>query len=182
MRHVLSNIHMITSSNRNIFHCTGFLSGIQWSPVDFPHKGQWRGALNIFYLRLNIWLNKQLRSWWFVTPARSLCHQRNVLFLMASSSSWYTKLPTLCWYSSSETTMIFTCIYVVISPHLLLALLLLQQFPILTGDVSIQDMQPAATLASTNQCLCDFHTALLPDWNNKLSPGSNLTLWRNTVK
>ena len=36
---------MMTSSNGNIFRITGpFVRGNQWSPVDFPHKGQWRGA------------------------------------------------------------------------------------------------------------------------------------------
>ena len=37
---------MMTSSNGNIFSATGpFSRGIHWSPVNYPHKGQWRGAL-----------------------------------------------------------------------------------------------------------------------------------------
>ena len=37
---------MMTSSNGNIFNVTGpFVMGIHGSPVDSPHKGQWRGAL-----------------------------------------------------------------------------------------------------------------------------------------
>ena len=36
---------MMTSSSRNIFRVTGPLLGIHRSPVNCPHKGQWRGAL-----------------------------------------------------------------------------------------------------------------------------------------
>ena len=36
---------MMTSSNGNIFRVSGPLWGNHRSPVDFPHKGQWRGAL-----------------------------------------------------------------------------------------------------------------------------------------
>ena len=35
-----------------------FVRGIHRSPVNSPHKGQWRGALIFFYLRLNKRLNK----------------------------------------------------------------------------------------------------------------------------
>ena len=39
-----------------------FVRGIHRSPVNYPHKGQWRGALIFFFnLRLNKQLNKQ--SW-----------------------------------------------------------------------------------------------------------------------
>ena len=38
--------YMMTSSNGNIFHVTGPLWGaIHRSPLNSPHKGQWRGAL-----------------------------------------------------------------------------------------------------------------------------------------
>ena len=59
--------------------------------------------------------------------------------------------------------------------RLLLVLPLLQQICVSTKDVTMQDMQPAVTLASTNQCLCDFHTALVPEQNNKLLQQE--TLW-----
>ena len=42
------------------------------SPVNFPHKGQWRGALMFFDLRLNKRLSKQLWGWWSETPSRPL--------------------------------------------------------------------------------------------------------------
>ena len=37
------------------------------SPVNSPHKGQWRRALVFFDLRLNERLNKQSWGWWFET-------------------------------------------------------------------------------------------------------------------
>ena len=45
----------MTSSNGHIFRVTGpSVRGIHRSPVNSPHKGQWRGALMFFfYLRLN---------------------------------------------------------------------------------------------------------------------------------
>ena len=40
------SVPMMTSSNGNIFRVTGpFVRGIHRSPVNFHHKGQWRGAL-----------------------------------------------------------------------------------------------------------------------------------------
>ena len=37
--------------------------GIHWSPVNSPHKCQWRGALMFFYLHLNRQLSKQWGRW-----------------------------------------------------------------------------------------------------------------------
>ena len=63
-----------------------FVRGIQRSPVNSPHKGQWREAL-VFSLicALNKRLSKQSWGWWFEMPTRSLwlhcneclrcCHQ-----------------------------------------------------------------------------------------------------------
>ena len=36
---------MMTSSDGNIFASLAFVQGIRRSPVNCPHKGQWRGAL-----------------------------------------------------------------------------------------------------------------------------------------
>ena len=38
-----------------------FVQGIRWSPLNFPHKGQWRGALmfSLFCARLNGWANNR---------------------------------------------------------------------------------------------------------------------------
>ena len=50
-----------------------FVREIHRSPVKSPHKGQWRGALMVFFvLRLNKRLSKQSWGWWFETPLRSL--------------------------------------------------------------------------------------------------------------
>ena len=66
-------ILMMTSSNGNIFRVTGPLCGEFTGPGEFPIKGQWRGALMVFfYLRLNKGLSKQPWDWWFETPSWSL--------------------------------------------------------------------------------------------------------------
>ena len=63
---------MMTSCNGNIFRVTGHA----WnSPVNSPHKGQWRGAL--LDLCLNKRLSKHLWGWWFETPSRSLWRHCN---------------------------------------------------------------------------------------------------------
>ena len=50
-----------------------FVRGIQRSPVNSPHKGQWHGAFHVFFdLRLNKRLSKQCWGWWFETPSRPL--------------------------------------------------------------------------------------------------------------
>ena len=56
-----------------------FVRGLHRSPVNSPHKGQWRGALMFFfYLHRNKQLSKQSRGWWFETPSGSLWRQCNV--------------------------------------------------------------------------------------------------------
>ena len=45
-----------------------FVRGIHWSPVNSPHKGQWRGALVFSLICLNKRLSKQPWGWWFETP------------------------------------------------------------------------------------------------------------------
>ena len=49
------------------------MRGIHRSPVNSPHKGQWRGAL--MFSLICAWingLNKQWWGWWFETPLRPL--------------------------------------------------------------------------------------------------------------
>ena len=52
---------MMTSSNGNIFRVTGPLCGEFTGPVNFPHKGQWRGALvfSLIGARINDWVNNR---------------------------------------------------------------------------------------------------------------------------
>ena len=50
-----------------------FVRRIHRSPVNSPHKGQWRGALMFSLIwALNKRLSKQSWGWWFETPSRSL--------------------------------------------------------------------------------------------------------------
>ena len=50
---------MMTSSNRNIFRVTGPLCGEFTVPGDFPHKGQWSGAMmfSLICVWINDWVN-----------------------------------------------------------------------------------------------------------------------------
>ena len=71
-----------------------FVRGIHRSPVNSPHKGQWRGALvfsfisalnkrlsfGVFFdLGLNERLSKRSWGWWFETPSRPLWGHNNEL-------------------------------------------------------------------------------------------------------
>ena len=54
-----------------------FVRGIHRSPVNSPHKGQWRWADVFFYLRLTKRLSKQSWGWWFETLFLPLWRHRN---------------------------------------------------------------------------------------------------------
>ena len=76
---------MMTSSNALL----AFLCGIHPSPVNSPHKGQWRGAsMFFFYLRRNQQLRKQWRRRWFETPSRSLWRHCNVNWHGSRRAYW----------------------------------------------------------------------------------------------
>ena len=56
-----------------------FVRGIHRSPVNSPHKGQWRRALMFSLIcALNKRLSKQSWGWWFKTPSRLLWRHCNV--------------------------------------------------------------------------------------------------------
>ena len=55
--------------------------GIHRSPVNSPHKGQWRGALNFLWSAPEKRLSKQSRGWWFGTLSRYLWRHYNVIEL-----------------------------------------------------------------------------------------------------
>ena len=66
-----------------------FVRGIHWWLVNSHHKGQWRGALMLFYLCPKKRLNKQSRCQWFEMPSCSLwchcnVHQQHVCFSTAT--------------------------------------------------------------------------------------------------
>ena len=52
---------MMTSPNGNMFRVTGFVRRIHRSPVNFPHKGQWRRALmfSLICAWINGWINNR---------------------------------------------------------------------------------------------------------------------------
>ena len=56
-----------------------FVRRIHRSPVNSPHKGQWRGALVFFYVRQNKELGEQWWGWWFETPSHPLWRHCNVV-------------------------------------------------------------------------------------------------------
>ena len=61
-------------------HYWPFVRGIHRSPVNSPHKGQWRGALMFSLIcALNERLSKQSWGWWFETPSRSLWRHCNAM-------------------------------------------------------------------------------------------------------
>ena len=54
-----------------------FLRGSHRSPMNFPHKGQWRRALMFSLICLNKRLSEQSWGWWFETPSRPLWRHCN---------------------------------------------------------------------------------------------------------
>ena len=55
-----------------------FVRVIHRSPVNSPHKGQWRGALmSSLICALNKGLSKQSWGWWFETPSRPIWRHCN---------------------------------------------------------------------------------------------------------
>ena len=66
-----------------------FVRGIHRSPVNSPHKGQWRGALMFSLIcSLNKRFSKQSWGWWFETPSRSLWRHCN-----AEGYGWNLDVP-----------------------------------------------------------------------------------------
>ena len=75
---LVTTLCMITSCNGNISALLALCAGIHRSPVNFPHKGQWRGALMfILICALNKRLSKQSWGCWFETPSRFLWRHCN---------------------------------------------------------------------------------------------------------
>ena len=69
-------LHMMTSSNGNIFRVTGPLCGEFTGPGEFPTQRPVARSFDVFFdLRLNKRLSKQPWGWWFETPSWSLWRQ-----------------------------------------------------------------------------------------------------------
>ena len=84
-----------------------FVPVIHRSPVNSPHKGQWRGELvfSLICAWINGWVSKQSRGWWFETPSRSLWRHWNVAALVFTgdveaclSQSWLI-INAVQWHS-----------------------------------------------------------------------------------
>ena len=57
--------------------------------MNSPHKGQWRGALDVFFdLCLDKRLSKQSWGWWLETPRRSLWRHCNAIWTWYEMGSW----------------------------------------------------------------------------------------------
>ena len=83
-----SGIHMMMSSNGNIFRVTGPLCGEFTGPGEFSAQRPVTRSFDVFFdLRLNKRLSKQPWGWWFETPAWSLWRHRNEF--LTSSLQWH---------------------------------------------------------------------------------------------
>ena len=72
------SVHMMTSSNGNIFRVTGPLCGEFTGPGEFPTQRPVTQSFDVFFdLRLNKRLSKQPWGWWFETSSWSLWRQWN---------------------------------------------------------------------------------------------------------
>ena len=93
-----------------------FVRGIHRSPVNSPHKGQWRGALmfSLMCARINSWVNNReagdLRRYRHhydgIVMAIALHHncmlllrlQSTIAFLHSYRNNWIDSMTQLCWY------------------------------------------------------------------------------------
>ena len=83
---------MMTSSNINTFRVTGpFVRGTHRSPVNSPHKGQWRGTLILSLISLNKRLSKPLWRRWFETSSPSLWRYCNYIYILHCTRWWNPK-------------------------------------------------------------------------------------------
>ena len=117
-RYISCSIHMMTSSNGNIFRVTGPLCG------EFPAQRPVPRSFDVFFdLHLNKMLSKQLRGWWFETSSHPLwrpCNELTVcshystsfLFTVTNHRSITPKFVTptalSCIDNSWRTTIIYT--------------------------------------------------------------------------
>ena len=99
MRSFNSGIHILTLSSSRWRHQMEafprywpFVRGIHRSPVkspvNSPHKSQWRGTLmfSLICVRLNKRLSKQSWGWWFETLSRPLWRHCNVCLLLSQAN------------------------------------------------------------------------------------------------
>ena len=85
---------MITSSNGNIFRVYWpFVRGVHRSPVNTPHKGQWRGALmfSLICAWINGWVNNHEAG-----DLRRHCAHYDFTVMVCKNTSQLTKIGSIC--------------------------------------------------------------------------------------
>ena len=97
--------YVIWNLKANLPHHWHFVRGINWTPVNSPHKGQWCRALR--FSLISTWkkrLSKQSRCQWFEMPSHPLWRHCNVfpqilysLLEMELQQSWAN--PLICVFS-----------------------------------------------------------------------------------
>ena len=91
-------LFMMTSSNGNIFHITGFCAGNSPVTGEFTAQRPVTRSFDVFFdLRLNKQLSEQSWGWWFETPSGSLWRHSNVQFCTWWSSCWIISCANMIW-------------------------------------------------------------------------------------
>ena len=103
----LGSVYAIRHSSLYIILCvTWWRHQIETFPAEnSPHKGQWRGALVIFYLRLNKRLSKQPWGWWFETLSRPLWRHRSESHKICS----HVQNPLFCLRNTFSVSLMYPC-------------------------------------------------------------------------
>ena len=94
-------MHMMTSSNGNIFRVTGHLCGEFTGPGEFPTQRPVTRSFGVFfYLRPNKRLSKQPWGWWFETLSWSLWrHCNDSMELWVGQFRWHEQFRGISWNS-----------------------------------------------------------------------------------
>ena len=84
-----------------------FVRGIHRSPVNSPHKGQWRGVLMFSLICVCKPLSKQWWGWWFEMRSRPLWRHRNVYLIFRGwermvVATWLPTRASACCISTIE--------------------------------------------------------------------------------
>ena len=84
-----------------------FVRGIHRSPVNSPHKGQWRGALmfSLICVWINDWVNNREAAWWFETPSRPLWRHCNDIYCLSRCSDSYLHINGLVQDCSNSSVL-----------------------------------------------------------------------------
>ena len=88
-------LHDVVNKWKHLPRYWPFVRGIYRSPVNTPHKGQWRRAL--MFSLICAWINgKQWWRWWFGTPSRPLWRHCNDFLLSLQNSVHASLNPVDC--------------------------------------------------------------------------------------